>query len=147
MPDKDNKAAGGVTPLGFLLRFIGALILVLATFNPTGESAYHWIVEAVATSSFGPLHLLLIGVLLAGWAVFGIATWRALGPLGVVIAGVIVGALIWLLVDFGILDPDTGSEITWIALIALSLLLAVGVTWSHIWRRVTGQYNVEDVSD
>ena len=70
------------------------------------------------------MHLLLIGLLLAGWAVFGIATWRALGALGVIIAAVIVGALIWLLVDFGILDPDTGSEITWIALIAIAVLLA-----------------------
>jgi len=26
-------------------------------------------------------------------------------------------------------------------------VLAVGVSWSHIWRRVTGQINVEDVDD
>ena len=93
------------------------------------------------------LGVLLIGVLLAGWAVFWIATWRALGTLGVALAGMILGALIWLLFDIGLLESRSVSTITWIALGALSAVLAVGVSWSHIWRRFTGQYNVEDVDD
>ena len=144
--DRDNDN-GTLSAAGILWRFVAALLLVLLTYNPSGRSAWHWISTAISESSFGPLHLLLIGVLLAGWAVFWIATWRALGTLGVTLAGIILGALIWLLFDIGLLESRSVSAITWISLIALSAVLAIGVSWSHIWRRFTGQYNVEDVDD
>jgi hypothetical protein len=147
MADKKDVATSGMTATGFLWRFVAALVLVLLTYNPSGQSAWHWISSAVSASAFGPLHLLLVGVLLAGWAVFWIATWRALGTLGVVLAAIILGAIIWLLFDIGLLESHSVSAITWIVLVALAAVLAVGVSWSHIWRRVTGQFNVEDVDD
>jgi hypothetical protein len=147
MADKKDVASSGMTAVGFLWRFVAALALVLLTFNPSGQSAYHWITSAIAESAFGPLHLLLVGILLAGWAVFWIATWRALGTLGVTLAAVILGAVIWLLFDIGLLESHSVSAITWISLICLAAVLAVGVSWSHLWRRMTGQFNVEDVDD
>jgi len=147
MADKKEQSSGDITALGFLWRFVAALILVLVTYNPSGESAYHWISSAIGARDFGPLHLLLIGVLLIGWSVFWIATWRALGTLGVVLASIVLGALIWLLFDIGLLRDKSLSTITWIALVAFSVVLAVGVSWSHVWRRLTGQLNVEDVDD
>jgi hypothetical protein len=124
-----------------------ALVLVLLTYNPGGQSAYHWVTSAIGASTFGPLHLLLVGVLMAGWAVFWIATWRALGTLGVTLAVLILGAIIWLLFDIGLLEAESFSTVTWIALVCLAAVLAVGVSWSHFWRRITGQFNVEDVDD
>ena len=149
MADKKNDVStSGMTAIGFLYRFVAALVLVLVTFNPTGHSAWHWIATALGPNAdFGPLHLLLIGVLAAGWAVFLIATWRALGALGSVIAALIVAAVIWLFYDIGMLESNSLSAITWISLVALAAVFAVGVSWSHIWRRVTGQFNVDDVND
>jgi len=144
---KKDVSTSGMTAVGFLWRFAAALVLVLLTFNPSNQSAYHWITSAIAESAFGPLHLLLVGVLLAGWAVFWIATWRALGTLGVALSAVILGAIIWFLFDIGLLESHSVSAITWIVLVALSAVLAVGVSWSHLWRRITGQFNVEDVDD
>ena len=143
----EKKKDIGPTPLGFLWRFLAALVLVLVTYNPGGESAYHWISEAIAASDFGPLHLLLVAVLLIGWVVFWIATWRSLGTLGVALAALFLGAVIWLLIDIGWLKADSVKAITWISLVCLSAVLAVGLSWSHVWRRMTGQYNVEDVDD
>ena len=141
-------ATSGMTAVGFLWRLAVALVLVLVTYNPSGHSAWHWIGTALGPDAdVGPLHLLLIGVLAAGWAVFWIATWRALGALGSVIAGLIVCAIIWLFYDIGLLESNSVSAITWIALVALAFVLAVGVSWSHLWRRITGQFNVEDVND
>ena len=148
MNDKNKDVAtSGMTMTGFLWRLLAALVLVLVTFNPSGFSAYHWISSAIGESAFGPIHLLLLGVLLAGWAVFWIATWRSLGTLGVALALIILGALIWLLFDIGLLQSHSVSAVTWIVLIALSVVLAVGVSWSHLWRRVTGQLNVEHVDE
>jgi len=147
MAENKDISTGGLTAMGFLWRLVVALVLVLLTYNPSGQSAWDWITTAISTSSFGPLHLLLAGVLLAGWAVFWIATWRALGTLGVTLAVIILGAIIWLLFDIGLLQSHSVSAVTWISLICLAAVLAVGVSWSHIWRRVTGQINVEDVDD
>lgn len=142
---KDSDS--GLSSAGFLIRFLGSLALVLFTFNPSGFSAWHWISGAVGEGSFGPEHLLVIGILLAGWAVFWVATWQALDTLGVILAAIIIGALVWLMVDFGLIKAGTTSAITWVALISLALLLAIGVSWSHIWRRLTGQINVDDVDN
>jgi len=147
MPDKSNNHSGGLTAAGFLWRFIAALVLVLLTYNPSGHSAYHWVSAAIAESAFGPLHLLLIAVLLIGWVIYWVATWRALGTLGVTLAGLVVSAIIWLLIDIGLLSLDSVSAVTWVSLVGLSIVLAVGVSWSHVWRRLTGQLNVEDVDD
>lgn len=147
MAKEKDVSSSGMTAAGFLWRFLAALVLVLLTYNPGGQSAYHWVTSAIGASTFGPLHLLLIGVLMAGWAVFWIATWRALGTLGVTLAALILGAIIWLLFDIGLLEAESFSTVTWIALVCLAAVLAVGVSWSHFWRRITGQFNVEDVDD
>ena len=147
MAKNADRTNGGIGVTGFLARFVGALVLVLVTYNPSGESAYHWISEAVANSQFGPLHLILLAVLLIGWTVYWIATWRALGLLGVVLVGILLAGIVWLLIDIGWLKAESASAVTWIVLVALAAALAIGVSWSHIWRRVTGQINVEDVDD
>ena len=148
MPDKTTeKTDDSLSALGIGQRFLAALALVLLTFNPSGLSAFHWITSAIGASEFGPLHLLALGVLAAGWTVFWIATWRALDTVGVVLASIVLGAIIWLLIDIGLLSPNSVSAATWIGLFFLAAVLTVGVSWSHIWRRVTGQVNVEHVDE
>lgn len=147
MPDKKtgSNSNESISAAGVGLRFLVALTLVLLTFNPSGYSAYDWISSAISAGTFGPLHLLSIGVLLAGWAVFWIATWRSLDTLGVVLASIVLGAIVWLLIDLGWLSANSVSAATWIGLVFLAVVLTIGVSWSHIWRRVTGQVNVEHV--
>lgn len=147
MANKENRSSDGLTGTGFLWRFLAALVLVLVTYNPSGQSAYHWVTSAIAASAFGPLHLLLVAVLLIGWVIYGIATWRALGTLGVTLASLVLAAIIWLLFDIGLLKTHSVSAVTWISLVCLAIVLAVGVSWSHVWRKLTGQINVEDVDD
>jgi len=147
MADNKERSSDGLTAAGFLWRLIAALLLVLVTYNPSGHSAYHWITSAIANSTFGPLHLLAVAVLLIGWVIYWIATWRALGTLGVTLAALVLGAIIWLLFDIGWLKSHSVSAVTWISLISLAMVLAIGVSWSHVWRKLTGQVNVEDVDD
>jgi hypothetical protein len=147
MADKKERSSDGLTAIGFLWRLVAALVLVLLTYNPSGHSAYHWITSAISNSAFGPLHLLLVALLLIGWVIYWLATWRALGTLGVSLAALVLGAIIWLLFDIGLLESQSVSALTWISLICLALVLAIGVSWSHVWRKLTGQINVEDVDD
>lgn len=145
--NKDRGNGRGLTAAGLLWRFIAALVLVFITYNPSGESGYHWISQAIVDKDFEPLHLILVAVLAIGWVIYWIATWRALGALGVALAALLLGGIIWLLFDIGLLESHSVDAITWISLVCLSAVLAIGVSWSHVWRRLTGQYNVEDVDD
>ncbi len=146
MSEKRNNGTS-LSGAGFMFRLLAAVVLVLLTYNPSGQSAYHWVSSAVAATAFGPTHLILVAVLLIGWSVYWIATWRALGTLGVTLAAVLLAGIIWLLVDIGLLEATSMDAVTWIGLVSLSVILAIGVSWSHIWRRITGQINVEDVDD
>ena len=57
----------------------------------------------------------------------------------------VVGTALWVLFDYGWLSFDNPTLNTWIAILALSLVLAVGLSWSIVRRRLTGQADVDDV--
>ena len=147
MADNKTESVTELDALGFLYRFLASLALVLFTFNPSGFSAYHWIAGAIAESSFGPLHLLLIAALLIGWTILLVATARSLSGFGIFLVALVLGGIIWLLIDIGLLAPDTVSGYTWIVLISLAVVLTIGLTWAHIWRRMTGQVSVDQIDE
>jgi len=148
MADNDTRrrgsSSGRVGISGFIVRLIAALILVMATYNPTEYSFYDWVQQGLSDGSIGPLHFLAGIVLIIGWTIYGVASYRALGPLGLILGAAFLGVLVWLLIDFGVLKLESAATVTWIVLFCLSVLLAVGVSWSHIWRRLTGQLEVDE---
>lgn len=135
----------------FLLRWAVALLLVFVTFNPTGYAYANWLLGAGGLGeNLGanlPLKALAGLLLLVGWVIFLRATWRSIGPIGMLLAAGVVGALAWVLIDFGLLDPQNSVVMTWLGLFVLAWVLAVGISWSHIRRRVTGQLDVDDVEE
>jgi len=60
------------------------------------------------------------------------------------IGAALIGTGIWLLVDLGVLHAESMSTIAWLVLFALATLLAIGLSWSHIWRRLSGQLEVDE---
>jgi predicted neutral ceramidase superfamily lipid hydrolase len=129
---------------GFIGRFLFALVLVLATFNPTGYSFYHWASTRLADST--ALVVLAGVVLLIGWAVFLRATMRSLGFFGVALLVALFAALIWVAVTYGWLQLDNTRLVTWIVLVIVAAVLALGMSWSHLRRRLSGQADVDEVS-
>ena len=63
----------------FLWRWVAALALVLFTYNPAGKSYVHWVKNAFSGEGLEALHYFVGVILIAGWAVFIIATERSLG--------------------------------------------------------------------
>jgi len=59
----------------------------------------------------------------------------------------LVGALAWVLVDQGLLRLDNPSLNAWLGIIALSVILGIGLSWSHVRRRLSGQSDMDDVGD
>jgi hypothetical protein len=134
-----------VTPSGVLLRLLFAFALVVATYNPTRYSYYAWGRER--GWEWAPPLVFVGVVLLIGWAIFLRATLRSLGALGLVLACAFFAALFWLLADWGWLPVDSVTGITWLAILMISAILAVGMSWSHLRRRWSGQADVDEVDD
>ena len=132
-----------LTLQGFLLRFLFALLLVMLTYNPSEYSYFHWLQNNF--SNFTPL-LGLAGIsLIIGWVIYIRATLRSLGLIGLILAGLFFATIVWLLVDWGWLGLDNVTVMNWVILVLISAILAVGISWSHIRRKISGQVDADDV--
>ncbi len=129
----------------FLVRWVMALVLVLATFNPTKYSYYHWV--AGLNGDNLPLKALAGVALLILYVIYLRASWRSIGPIGMTLAVGLFAAVLWVLIDFGLLSLSEPSAFVWVVLVILATVLAVGISWSHIRRRVSGQADIDDVDE
>jgi hypothetical protein len=132
-----------LTPTGFVLRLAFALALVFVTYNPSGYSYVHWF--AAGLPKVTAIKAVAGVALLIAWVVYVRATMRALGNVGLVLAALALGAIIWLLVSMGWLDLANRGALGWILLVMLAVVLAIGMSWSLVQRRLTGQADVDDV--
>jgi hypothetical protein len=137
--------AKGFTAGSFFARWLFAAVLVLGTYNPTDYSYFGWVMAE--GTEFGPI-IAIVGIaLLIGWIMFLRATFMSLGWLGIGLGAALFGCVIWLFVDLGWLSLDATGAIAWMVLVVLSLILATGMSWSHIRRRLSGQFDVDDIDD
>ncbi len=145
---KIRRASSEFNLLSFILRFLASLLLVMVTYNPTEYSYIGWLRAATPeTTPLGPEHFVVGVALLIGWVILLAATQRSLGTFGLLLGGALLGGVVWLLTDIGWLNVSTLSSATWVGLICVAALLAVGLSWSHVWRRLTGQFEVDDGDD
>lgn len=128
--------------MGFLLRWFAAFVLLALTYNPTEWSYVRW--AARNWDEQTPLVVLFGLVLLVAFVLFLTALLRGIGALGVILIVAVLAALVWVLWDFGWLSLENPSANTWLALIVLSVVLAVGMYWGILWRKMSGQLEVDD---
>ena len=96
--------------LGIVVRFLAALVLVFATWNPTGRSFYHWLMGNL--SNVTALLVFAGVVLVIGWFLFLHATLEPLGLLGIILTLAFFGSLTWLVFDLGWLSTNQrGAEL------------------------------------
>jgi hypothetical protein len=129
----------------YLIRLGAALVLVFATYNPEGWSYFHWIKDMLRGEwgEAGPLMAFGGILLIIGWAVFLRATSRSLGIFGTILAIAFFGIMIWLLITlFPALMGNTA--LVYLFLIGLAGVLSMGISWSHVRRRMTGQFDVDE---
>jgi glucan phosphoethanolaminetransferase (alkaline phosphatase superfamily) len=131
--------------VGFMWRLLFAMALVLLTFNPTGHSYYHWLADGFPAVQ--PLEAVAGILLLIGWVFFVRSTLAAMGMLGVGLMAALFAAIVWWMVSQGWLDVANRSAMAWVLLLILGLILGVGMSWSHIRRRLSGQASVDRVDE
>ena len=136
-------ARSNLTLTGFAMRWLVAFLLVAATFNPTNLSLIGWL-RVTPVSSDLPLKALLAIVLLIGFLIYLRATMRSIGPIGIGLMVALFAVLGWVVIVYAGAGWMTGNVLIWLGLIAVSLIMAVGMAWSHIRRRLSGQVDVDE---
>lgn len=127
----------------FFPRFLFAILLVFATYNPARPYSYfYWALADLST--FDAMKSFVGVVLLIGWTLYISATIQSLGWLGLLLAAAFFGTAAWAAIDQGWLNVDDTQSLTYLILILISALLATGLGWSHIRRRITGQVDVDE---
>ena len=134
-----------ITAQGVLIRFLFAVVLVFCTYNPEGYSFYHWVIKDF--SQITPMKVLSGLVLLIGWIIYIRATLRSLGAIGLILASAFFGTLIWLVIDWGLIPTDNLKIMSYLILFVLCAVLAIGISWSHIRRRISGQVDVDEIEE
>lgn len=139
---------------GFFARLGAALLLVYATYNPERFSFFHWIFQPQPGETglggllhgFTPIKAFAGLGLVACWVVFLQATRRSLGAGGALLVIGLFACTIWAMIYYGVIAPTSSKAIAHLVLIAVSLVLAIGLSWSHITKKLSGQVDTDTVA-
>ena len=106
------------------MRLVGALGVVLSTYNPTGYSFYHWALRDLANIT--ALKAFAGALLLAGWVICIRAAFISLGRIGIVLSALVLGTLV--LGAHGLRRSRSRSSV-------LTLLDLTDSAWHHSGHR------------
>ncbi len=137
-------AMGESKPLGFVgvvVRGLWVLFLVFATYNFSGYSYYHWVMEdpafdwALKMSAGGALGLGLYSTL--------DNTRRSLHRTGLVLTILASAGASFYFIELGAVDLESWEDIIFAVQINLAIVCTVGLCFSHIHYRIGGVKQVE----
>ena len=140
-----TKSGKKVTHLAWWVTLILSLALALGTWNPTGHHFIHYI-SSVADlfSGFKPFGIL---IMLALWLLAIKSIFQSLGFFGAAITAIIIGAFIWGLQQYNIINVTEFEQAGWAATIGIGLLIWFGLNASIIWKKLTGVYTTDATSE
>ncbi|MCB1395478.1 MAG: hypothetical protein H6898_04435 [Rhodobacter sp.] len=131
--------------MSFVIRWAIAFVLLAATWNPTPWNYVRWATENWQAQL--PVTVLAGLILLVGYIIYLRATLRSIGPVGMALVAAVFAALVWVLVDWGILDVGNSALNQWLGILLASLVLGIGLSWSLVRRRISGQVDMDDVDE
>jgi len=128
--------------LDFMMRWALGQLIVLGAYNPFSMSYFHWV------GNEGQLSLkVLVGVGLVVLHVIAIlATIRSLGLIGVGLLTAFFASAAWVLIDGRLLDIEDPRIFQMTLLLIGGTIYGVGLSWSHLRNRISGQVDSRDVS-
>jgi len=129
--------------MGFLIRWAFAFFLLAATYNPTQWNFVRW--STANYQSMLSVTIFIGLILVIGYIIYLRATLRSIGLFGMLLVLAVAGILLWVLFDQGIIILTNPTMNTWLGIIVMSLVLAIGLSWSIVRRKILGQADVDDV--
>jgi hypothetical protein len=129
--------------VSMLVRWFMIMGVLTAIYNPSGRSFVHWAVEGTAPLS---LRVAVGSVLLARLAYCYRLSVRALGPIGVLMLAALLAVMATALVDIGLIQPQGRAAMIAYLQAIITTGLTVGVSWSALRTRISGQIDSDDIS-
>jgi hypothetical protein len=118
-----------------------AVALVLLTWNPSGWSFVDWALRD--RSAFDAVKAFVGVLLLGGWIFCWRSAWVSLGAVGIVLVAALLATVVGMLLQFHLVEPGSTQTLLWIALVAIGIVLGVGLAWSKVRQRATGQVEAD----
>lgn len=127
--------------LGWLIRFVAVLALVLVTWNPEGHSFVHWVSDwqggVGSTKAFAGVALTIC------WVAVFVTAWRSLGVIPTGLLAALVGTGLWMLADW------TGARlsaraISYLVLVSIAFVLASAMSWTQLRRALPRSRNAPE---
>ncbi len=126
----------------FVARFFFLQVLIWLTYNPFGHSVVGWLQTEWTPLSMGSG--IILGIL---WLVLVALVYLGSGWRGLALIATVIGVLLWMARDVGLVRFDNRTTNILLGEGSLALLLACGLSWAHIRRRLTGQLSTDDIDD
>lgn len=126
-----------------LLRWLLIATVIFGTYNPSGRSFFHWALESDVDLS---LKLSVGLVLLALNLTFVQLTFRALGTIGFLLLATCMISIAFTLIKLEFVSLYTWELIQLYIILFLTLALTIGVCWSAIRTRISGQVDSFDIT-
>jgi len=129
-----SSGGGKFGPAGIAARTLLSLFIVFATYNPSGRSYYHWLIEGGLDVPRLAVGLILLGTYVA----LAFATWEVIGFSGIFMVGAICLSVAWWLDELGAID--LASDVTFLLVMAFTfaIIIAWGMSFSFLFTRITG---------
>ena len=136
-----TKTGKEIQYLQWWVTLLMSLALAIGTWNPSGYHFIHYIsnVENIL-SGFTPFAILIMFAL---WLLAIKSIFQSLKLYGAILTVVIIGAFIWGLQEYGIINVTDLDQAGWAATIGMGLLIWLGLTASIIWKKLTGVYTTD----
>lgn|SRR5690554_1425382 len=129
---------------GWVVRWMLAMFIVLATYNPTGYSFWHWVAQSGLQNA--SVKVLAALILLLLHLIYLRATIRSIGPIGIGLITATLGAFAWWLSDLELIDMGNRVVVDLVLLVMFATLMSIGISWSHLRNRLSGQIDSDDVT-
>ena len=140
-----TKSGKQVTHLAGWVTFLLSMALAIGTWNPTGHHFVHYIsnVDDIL-SGFKPFAIL---IMLALWMLAIKSIFQSLGYFGMTIAVIILGAFVWGLQEYNVINVEDLDQLGWSITLGIGLLIWFGLNASIIWKKLTGVYTTDATSE
>ncbi len=140
-----TRSGKKITNLAWWVTLVMSLALAIGTWNPTGQHFISYIsnVDDIL-SGFTPFAILMM---LAMWLLAIKSIFQSLGFFGALITAIIIGAFIWGLQQYKVIDVTDFEQAGWAATVAIGLIIWFGLNASIIWKKLTGVYTTDATAE
>ena len=140
-----TKNGKKVTHIVWWMTLIMSMGLALGTWNPSGHHFIHYISNVDdLLSGFKPFGIL---IMMALWLLAIKSIFQSLGYFGALVTVIIIGAFIWGLQQYNIIDVAQFKQAGWAATVGVGMLIWFGLSASIMWKKLTGVYTTDSASE